>query len=94
MFCKSNVPGLRNVYDCAGQTVARFSFSLALLSTRRTAQLPTDIFSANFLRFCPGVQVHKGITVVLSLFRGAFHYAKDSGNFGRNSNGKDRFGFF
>ena len=25
---------------------------------------------------------------------GAFHYAKDSGNFGRNSNGKDRFGFF
>ena len=26
--------------------------------------------------------------------RGAFHYAKDSGNFGRNSNGKDRFGSF
>ena len=26
--------------------------------------------------------------------RGAFHYAKDSGNFGRNSNGKVRFGFF
>ena len=25
---------------------------------------------------------------------GAFHYAKDSGNFGRNSNGKVRFGFF
>ena len=24
----------------------------------------------------------------------AFHYAKDSGNFGRNSNGKVRFGFF
>ena len=24
----------------------------------------------------------------------AFHYAKDSGYFGRNSNGKDRFGFF
>ena len=24
----------------------------------------------------------------------AFHYAKDSGNFVRNSNGKDRFGFF
>ena len=28
------------------------------------------------------------------LFTGAFHYAKDSGNFGRNSKGKDRFGFF
>ena len=26
--------------------------------------------------------------------RGASHYAKDSGNFGRNSNGKVRFGFF
>ena len=26
--------------------------------------------------------------------RGAFHYAKDSGNFGQNSNGKVRFGFF
>ena len=26
--------------------------------------------------------------------RGAVHYAKDSGNFGRNSNGKDRFGSF
>ena len=26
--------------------------------------------------------------------KGAFHYAKDSGNFGRNSNGKVRFGFF
>ena len=25
---------------------------------------------------------------------GAFHYTKDSGNFGRNSNGKVRFGFF
>ena len=25
---------------------------------------------------------------------GAFHYAKDSGNFGRNLNGKVRFGFF
>ena len=25
---------------------------------------------------------------------GAFHYAKDFGNFGRNSNGKVRFGFF
>ena len=25
---------------------------------------------------------------------GAFHYAKDSGHFGRNSNGKVRFGFF
>ena len=25
---------------------------------------------------------------------GAFHYAKDSGNFGRNSNGKVNFGFF
>ena len=25
---------------------------------------------------------------------GAFHYAKDSGNFGRNSNGRVRFGFF
>ena len=25
---------------------------------------------------------------------GAFHYAKDSGNFGQNSNGKVRFGFF
>jgi len=27
-------------------------------------------------------------------FLGAFHYAKDSGNFGWNSNGKVRFGFF
>ena len=26
--------------------------------------------------------------------RGAFHYTKDSGNFSRNSNGKDRFGCF
>ena len=26
--------------------------------------------------------------------RGAFHYTKDSGNFGWNSNGKVRFGFF
>ena len=26
--------------------------------------------------------------------KGAFHYANDSGNFGRNSNGKVRFGFF
>ena len=25
---------------------------------------------------------------------GAFHYAEDSGNFGRNSKGKARFGFF
>jgi len=25
---------------------------------------------------------------------GAFHYVKDSGNFGWNSNGKVRFGFF
>ena len=25
---------------------------------------------------------------------GAFRYAKDSGNFGQNSNGKVRFGFF
>ena len=25
---------------------------------------------------------------------GAFHYAKDSGNFGQNSNGKVCFGFF
>ena len=28
------------------------------------------------------------------LILGAFHYAKDSGNFGWNSNGKVRFGFF
>ena len=26
--------------------------------------------------------------------RGALHYAKDSGNFGQNSNGKVSFGFF
>ena len=25
---------------------------------------------------------------------GTYHYAKDSGNFGRNSNGKVLFGFF
>ena len=31
--------------------------------------------------------------IVLEIM-GAFHYAKDSGNFGRNSNGKVRFGFF
>ena len=30
----------------------------------------------------------------LSFSRNAFHYAKDSGNFGRNSNGLFRFGFF
>ena len=28
------------------------------------------------------------------MFLGAFHYARDPGNFGRNSNGKVRFGFF
>ena len=27
-------------------------------------------------------------------YRGAFHYAKDSGNLGQNSNGKVCFGFF
>jgi len=27
-------------------------------------------------------------------YSGAFHYAKDSGNFGWNSNGKVHFGFF
>ena len=31
---------------------------------------------------------------VFRVFQGAFHYAKDSGNFGRNSNGKVRIGFF
>ena len=30
----------------------------------------------------------------LSDLMDAFHYAKDSGNFGQNSNGKVRFGFF
>ena len=29
-----------------------------------------------------------------SFTKGAFHYAKDYGNFGRNSNGKVRFGLF
>ena len=34
-------------------------------------------------------------TVLISNdIKGAFHYAKDSGNFGWNSNGKVRFGFF
>ena len=40
--------------------------------------------------------VHQ-LTVSLVNFgevEGAFHYAKDSGNFGWNSNGKVRFGFF
>ena len=31
---------------------------------------------------------------VSSRAKGAFHYAKDFGNLGRNSNGKIRFGFF
>ena len=41
------------------------------------------------------------LTRALEIFRqsnpefwSAFHYAKDSGNFGRNLNGKVRFGFF
>ena len=29
----------------------------------------------------------------LTVFLGAFHFAKDSGNFGQHSNGKVRFGF-
>ena len=36
----------------------------------------------------------KGKTLVYQDSMGAFHYAKDSGNFGWNSNGKVRFGFF
>ena len=32
--------------------------------------------------------------ILLAIIWGAFHYAKDSGNFGWNSNGKVRFGFF
>ena len=34
------------------------------------------------------------VTRKINEITGAFHYAKDSGNFGRNSNGKVRFGFF
>ena len=30
----------------------------------------------------------------VNVFKGAFHYTKDPGNFGRKSNGKVRFGFF
>ena len=33
------------------------------------------------------------VMVFLVKDKGAFHYAKDSGNFGRNSNGKVCFGF-
>ena len=31
---------------------------------------------------------------IVLILVGAFHYAKDSGNFDRDSNGKVRFGFF
>ena len=41
-----------------------------------------------------GTDTARGTTKLIRETEGAFHYAKDSGNFGRNSNGKVRFGFF
>ena len=37
---------------------------------------------------------HDVLAAIDNEILGALHYAKDSGNFGRNSNGKVRFGFF
>ena len=37
---------------------------------------------------------HEGITWSEMGKQRVLHYAKDSGNFGQNSNGKVRFGFF
>ena len=39
------------------------------------------------------VKMFQALHAQSTVFLGAFHYAKDSGNFGRNSNGKVRFGF-
>ena len=55
------------------------------------SQLPDDapLISSTRAFPCPGNEVG-----IIEESVGAFHYAKDSGNFGRNSNGKVRFGFF
>ena len=63
-----------------------------------------ELFTQRISRFsdsrflcCHLVKIKDVITprkITLFKYKGAFHYAKDSGNFGRNSNGKVRFGFF
>ena len=73
-----------------------------MLTTCRFSEFTPAICSA-VLIFCLGSLFEfccKTCFEVLSIaspltkIKGAFHYAKDSGNFGQNSNGKDRFGFF
>ena len=55
---------------------------------------PKD-FSNSFLKsFTITLELKFSQLIRLLEIMGAFHYAKDSGNFGRNSNGKVRFGFF
>ena len=58
---------------------APWCFALIRESRRRIWNGKSHFYWLAQFPFCSGV---------------AFHYAKDSGNFGRNSNGKDRFGFF
>ena len=44
--------------------------------------------------FFVGPVLKTGFEVEKMVLKGAFHHAKDSGNFGRNSNGQVRFGLF
>ena len=64
---------------CKGKPKITFMIISDCSSIYRNVSGPISIFYLVFLQR----------TVCL-----AFHYAKDSGNFGRNSNGKVRFGFF
>lgn len=58
-----------------------------------------ELGETDFVRGLHHISVsHEGSMVIFGSWRqtppGCFHYAKDCGNFGRNSDGKVRFGFF
>ena len=57
----------------------------------------TSLFEKTYILYSSDLQLlfrFYGAIGTPKMNRGACHYAKDSGKFGRNSNGKVRFGFF
>ena len=97
----TNIPNFRGMITNSRQQkeTANYRFVTSVKLKAREMRL--------FIRIVTRPLDHFGVILLVTLcnsqdsyhaiegaFMGTFHYAKDSGNFGRNSNGKFRFGFF
>ena len=75
---KTCVISLVHLFEYISVVTSKFAFLIALV----------------FLNTKMNYEATESIRTASGFRAGAFYYAKDSGNFNRNSNGEVRFGFF